>query len=93
MANETPCTMCWKAKDTSIAHPEASESALVCAGCRFDIQRVLGYLGYHGVVVISAADGDAFHEARRAAVETAVATDPLTPSSEPGNKGKARPKK
>ena len=91
MADKT-CTMCWKEKDTGRVHPDANDSAMVCAGCRYDVQRTLGYLGYHGMIVVSAADGDAFHEAARAKSPGRPlgpdAETPKPPKRAPGNKGK-----
>lgn len=67
------CSMCFKTKDLKKAHPDASKSAMVCAGCGYDIQRVAGYLSFHGAVIVSATEDETMKEARRAASEEAPA--------------------
>lgn len=75
------CSMCFKLKDLRKAHPDANDSAMVCAGCSYDIQRTAGYLSFHGAVIVSASEDATMKEARRAASK-----NPPTPQSKAGKK-------
>jgi len=78
------CSMCFKTKDLRKAHSDAADSAMVCAGCSFDIQRVAGYLSFHGAVIVSATEGSALDEMKRARLEETADKPPLPPKSRSG---------